>query len=102
MQNFDYAGNILCEIRSQMEIDGHFVTAEYISPSVELMQIPELPSLDWYYRHVFESQYCLQIIKCGKTHCCPEFRSNLKSVLTEGYMPPPYPLKQTPSGLMIP
>lgn len=63
LKNFEHAGNILCEIWSRMSIDGHSVHSEYISPSNQSTSSAELPNSDWYCRHVYESQYCLQVCR---------------------------------------
>ncbi|XP_068989951.1 uncharacterized protein [Neodiprion pinetum] len=103
IKNFEHAGNVLCDVWNRMEIDGYSVHAEYISSlSTASVLSVDLPNSNWYCRHVFESQYCLQIVKCGRSECCTEFRSNLKSLLPDGHLPPPYPLKMTDSGLTIP
>lgn len=63
LKNFEYAGNVLCEVWNNITIDGYSVQAEYISPLNGSTSSTELPSSDWYCRHVFESQYCLQVCK---------------------------------------
>ena len=43
-----------------MDIDGHKVVAEYISPEEEIRSAPALDQ-NWYSNHVRESQYLLQV-----------------------------------------
>ncbi|XP_043469775.1 uncharacterized protein LOC122503338 [Leptopilina heterotoma] len=103
LENFEHAGNILSDIWSNTKIDGFEVFAEYISPSLnENLESPEVPSPTWYCKHVFESQYFLQIIKCDNVSCCQPLRSDLKKVLIFGRLLPPIPVLRDQSGLRIP
>ncbi|KAF6207031.1 hypothetical protein GE061_018269 [Apolygus lucorum] len=98
-RNFEYAANVLCETWSRFVIDGHPVVVEYVAHKGEDLNFEN--SL-WYTNHVRESQYFLQIVKCGDVSCCAPLRSNLKNVLPTGFFPGPYPLKRSPAGLLIP
>ncbi|GBP23662.1 hypothetical protein EVAR_80279_1 [Eumeta japonica] len=84
-----------------MKIDNYDVSAEYRQPK-DSMQDPVEPILAWYNVHVRESQYFLQVIKCADESCCSPPRSALKSVFTYTFMPPPCPILQTPSKLVVP
>ena len=55
---------------------------------------------EWISKHVRQSQYCLEIIKCGDLVCCEPFRSSLLSVVENRFLPPPIPLAQTADGLL--
>lgn len=57
---------------------------------------------EWYSKHVRESQYCLQISKCEDPTCCKKTRSGLKSVLPNGFLPPPYRLQQSKNSFEVP
>lgn len=72
-RNFEYAGNVLAEIFSNVVLDSHPVCAEYISPKEkeaedeleeeeEEADVSSKPSQLWYSIHVRESQYFLQVI----------------------------------------
>ena len=60
-KNFAHAGEILSNIWSQMIIDNFNVYAEYIEPGKqESINCKEI-TREWYYSHVRESQYLLQV-----------------------------------------
>lgn len=100
MKNFANAGQILAEIWSATIIDGEAVVAEYIPPSdnpIEQITNPIEDNSTWYFTHVQESQYFLQVIKCGDGHCCNPPRSDLRKILPKGFMPAPLKLRCEPS-----
>ena len=70
---FEYAGEILAKIWSDMIIDGHPVPAELTSEEVDPEVIKK--SEEWKSKHVRESQYFLQLVKCKNSKCCSPFRS---------------------------
>lgn len=100
IENFNCASRILAEVWNSTVIDGHPVMAEQISSGSQWSdQIQE--NADWYCRHVRESQYLLQIVKCGNPDCCGMMRSSIRSILPEGFVPPPCKLWQSSSGLVV-
>ncbi|KAL7287658.1 hypothetical protein TKK_0018299 [Trichogramma kaykai] len=88
LKNFAKAGETLSEIWSEMEIDKFPVLAKYITPDESL---PSLPVIDysWHQKHVRESQYFLQIVKCDDRSCCTDFRSDVRLFLHDRFFPPP-------------
>jgi len=48
------------------------------------------------------STFILQIIKCDNRSCCKPYRSNLKELLYQGFLPAPYRVKSTEHGIVIP
>ncbi|CAF3912210.1 unnamed protein product, partial [Rotaria sp. Silwood1] len=93
-QNFQRAGDVLAEVWCNTVIDTQAVIAEYISPSSN----PNKPidqNEQWKLKHVRQSQYCLQIVKCDDINCCGTLQTNLKSVLPKGFLPPPTPYEAT-------
>lgn len=61
LKNFQFAGEILAEIWSELRIDDFNVTAEFI-PSGESVSEPVIcTDYYWYSNHVRESQYFLQV-----------------------------------------
>lgn len=60
LKNFEYAAETLAEVWSNMVIDSFSVTAEYVKPE-SVAKEPEPVSSEWYYVHVKESQYFLQV-----------------------------------------
>lgn len=59
-------------------------------------------SVQWRAKHVRESQYCTQIVKCSDGACCRPTRSSIFKLLSSGFLPPPVPLEQTSDGLKAP
>jgi len=127
MKNFENAGRILAEIWSSLVMDGYAVTAAYVSPDEDLPEAEEVSDL-WYAEHVRESQYMLQvsiysyfcfeyncqikplknvfflfqIVKCRNDQCCKPFRSDLRRLLHQGFLPGPYPTRSTTNGIEVP
>ena len=99
-RNFEHGGRVFTEVWKSLEIDGFFVEAEYIGP--EEHPAAEL-SVDehWYTRHVRESQYFLEIVKCDTEQCCGIRRSSLWNLLPDGFLPSPVLVKQTSAGYTI-
>ncbi|CAH0547066.1 unnamed protein product [Brassicogethes aeneus] len=96
--NFEFAGNVLAEIWSSMEIDGYNVTAKYVEAGEQ--DVPEFPDIKWYSKHVRKSQYLLQIVKYKNTECCLP-RSGLFRLLDNRFLPPPVKVKQTVDDLVL-
>ena len=89
---------MLAEVWSSTVIDTHAVVAEYLPPSTNLYK-PHDPNEQWKSKHVRQSQYCLQIVKCDDINCCSPLRTNLKSILADGFLPPPIPYECTNIGI---
>lgn len=99
LKNFQYAGELLAQIWSEMVIDGYPVHAEYKNSEEKIRQ-PLVIDAHWYSTHVRESQYLLQITKCTDVHCCGIVRSDIFSLLVDRFLPPPYPLAHTSEGVI--
>ena len=56
-------------------------------------------SASWKATHLRESQYCLQIVKCKNEACCTPFRSSIRTVLKDRFLPPPIPVVQGEDGI---
>uniref|UniRef100_UPI00358F8CD5 uncharacterized protein n=1 Tax=Myxine glutinosa TaxID=7769 RepID=UPI00358F8CD5 len=97
-QNFAHAGEVLAEIWSHTIIDGHPTVAEYVVSSHHEELLIERDR-DWHAKHVRESQYMLQVVKCHDRSCCDEPISSYFTVVKERFLPPPLPLLQTEDGL---
>ena len=81
-----------------MIIDGHPVLAEFISEEADQEVIKK--SEEWKSKHVRESQYFLQIVKCKDSKCCSLFRSNYLKVIKDRFLTPPISVTRTKtSGL---
>jgi hypothetical protein len=80
-------------------IDGFETTAEYKNPDSEKeIQLPHFEAA-WDGKHVRESQYFLQIVKCDDETCCGVRRSSLFHLIPTGFLPPPISLYQGENGL---
>lgn len=88
-KNFAYAGNVLSEIWSELEINNFKTYASYVDPEDSDIECPEEPSQEWISIHCRISQYVLQIVKCENKKCCKKFRSDWLSVVPNHFMPPP-------------
>ena len=97
MKNFEFAGQTLAEIWSQLVIDGNPVVAEFIDG--EASPVTVVKSEEWKAVHVRESQYLLQIVRCQDEACCMSFQSSYLKVVPGRFLPPPLPIVQTSSGV---
>ncbi|XP_047125601.1 uncharacterized protein LOC124807609 [Hydra vulgaris] len=103
--NFQYAGETLAEIWSNVSIDKFPVVAEFIVPEKSEILYSTLKTKDsfWYARHVQTSQYFLQIVKCENRNCCKQPRGSYFTVIPDRFFPPLIPLSQLPEGrLQVP
>ena len=81
-----------------MIIDGLPVLVEFISEEADQEVIKK--SEEWKSKHVRESQYFLQIVKCKDSKCCSPFRSSYLKVVKDRFLPPPISVtRTTTSGL---
>ena len=69
---------------------------------------PEEPGLaidsvaqEWIDRHMCQSRYLLQIVRCNDLTCCTTSRTNYAEVLRGKFIPPPIPLKVDRAGLKV-
>ncbi|CAF2767137.1 unnamed protein product [Rotaria sp. Silwood2] len=99
-QNFQKAGEVLAEVWSNTVIDSYPVVASYVSSSF-ISQTSSYIDEHWCDRHVVQSQYTLQIVRCNSQDCCGEWRSNFYKIFTQRFLPPPVPLARSSFGLVI-
>lgn len=80
-----------------------FSFSRYVDPDDSVMDPTSILSKDsnWIDKHVRQSQYVLQILKCQDTNCCKPRRSSLFKFLPETGLPAPLPLNQSIEGLKI-
>lgn len=91
-QNFQKAGETLASVWGSTVIDGFETVAAYIPPDHSHLNYPYQndKSIKWISEHVHQSQYLLQIIKCGNRNCCSAYRCTaLFDLLPNGILPPP-------------
>lgn len=100
-ESFNFAGQTLGEIWSDMMIDGQPVFAMYVEHSETYDLVVPEKSQEWFEIHVRTSQYLLQISKCDSLECCGPHRSNLRDVLPTGFLPAPVKFKHSENGKII-
>ena len=98
LRNFEYAAEILAELWSKLVIDGHPVVAEFINE--EPLEITITKSEEWKAKHVRESQYFLQIVKCTDQACCTPFQSSYLKIMKDRFLPPPVPVVYSQNGVI--
>jgi hypothetical protein len=100
--NFQFAGETLSKIWSDVMIDKFPVIAEYIVPENSKRATETLLTTGstWFQEHVRTSQYFTQMFKCCDKNCLlPEVRSLISNVLSSRIFPPPIPVNETSDGL---
>ena len=70
-----------------MIIDGLPVLVEFISEEADQEVIKK--SEEWKSKHVRESQYFLQIVKCKDSKCCSSFHLSYLKVVLDRFLPLP-------------
>ena len=93
LKNFRKAGEILGEIWSNTEVDGHKVSAKWFDPMDDSASFKAFTDrkigADWLDTHVRISKYCLEIAKCGNDDCCTPLRTNVQTILRGKFLPVP-------------
>ena len=75
--SFAAAANILAEVWSESVIDSNPVVAEYLSPPENIREaMIFMEGEEWKAKHVMQSQYMLQIVRCNDNTCCDKWRTN--------------------------
>ena len=102
IKNFEAAGKILAEIWFESITDNHPVVASYTSPpEKEHSKVLFHKTEEWKAKHVRQSQYMLQIVKCSDKSCCKQWRTNYLEFFPERFLPPPVPIATSENGLQI-
>ena len=86
-ENIFKASEILAEIWSNTVIDGHGVDCRAVRLDKEF--IPAEESALWISRHVQQSRYAIQVVKCFDDECCQPFETNWLSVFPDRFVPFP-------------
>ena len=86
-KNFFKAAETLSEIWSNTIIDGYPVECKAVPLNKEF--VPPQPSAMWVSKHVRQTRYSLQIVKCLNKECCTPFATNWLSVFPGRF--PPFP-----------
>ena len=99
MKNFEAAGETLCSLWNDLEIDGFKTVAEFIKdpPSTEIQEF--VASSEFRRDHVFESQYMCVYMKCKDRSCCSPFITNVEVFFPHRRIPALIPIKRTEYGV---
>lgn len=99
MKNFEAAGETLCSLWNELEIDGFKVVAEYIKepPDQEIQQY--VASAEFRRDHVFETQYMTVYMKCKDPSCCSPFITDVEVYFPHRRIPALIPIKRTSRGI---
>ena len=95
-KNFEKAADTLANIWEESLIDGHKVEAHSVKPGTEWKDVEGLDPI-WVAKHVRQSKYVLQIVKCTDPACCKPFRSSWLKVFPQRFLPCPAISKFTSS-----
>lgn len=60
--------------------------------------VPDEPNQEWMARHVLQSRYALQIVKCADHSCCEAFQTNWSNVFPDRFLPAPAVVEYGPEG----
>ena len=96
-ENFFKASEILAEIWSNTVIDGHAIDCQAVRLDQEF--IPAEESALWISRHVQQSWYAIQVVKCFDDECCQPFETNWLSVFPGRFVPFPVVHKYGMKGI---
>ena len=77
IQNFEAAGEVLCDVWRKLVVDGYAVDTEYVSRGVqeETKQFEVSPL--YRSRHIIETQYMTCVLKCDDRECCSPMRTQV-------------------------
>ncbi|CAF4429663.1 unnamed protein product, partial [Adineta steineri] len=71
-------------------IDNHPVVSKYIEPPLnDSEDLNEPENLLWSSKHIRQSQYLLQIIRCTDNKCCTPWRSYYFQFVQDRFIPAP-------------
>lgn len=91
-----------------MHITNYFISQGTANISVETFSGQTIEDEDfsflteaWKQRHVKQSQYLMQIVKCANIDCCKPVRTNIRDFLKDQFLPAPIPLVRSTQGLKL-
>ena len=91
--------DVVSEIWSERLIDNYPVTCKPVDIGSKF--IPKEPEAKWIARHVVQSRYNVQIVKCLDRTCCEEFKTNWNQVFPLRFIPPTIPCTFGSKGLEV-
>ena len=86
-KNSQKATEILANVWSNTVTDGHKVDAQAM-PIGMARKLDEVDA-EWVSKHVQQTRYSLQIVKCLRSECCSQFQTNWLEVFPKRFLPTP-------------
>ncbi|KAF2897910.1 hypothetical protein ILUMI_08267 [Ignelater luminosus] len=87
-------------IKDRTVFDGFEVIAQYVPPaSTAASESTEANDVLWRVRHILQSKYCLQAVKCQDESCCSPMISRLRLYLEDGFLAAPVMFRHGLYGL---
>jgi len=87
-KNFHHAAKVLSEVWNKTIINNHPVDSKAVEPGHAIDDTEEEDPL-WISRHVQQSRYALQVVKCGIASCCKPFSTEWPNVFPSRFIPAP-------------
>lgn len=97
-KNIFQAAEILLDIWSKTVIDGHRVDCVAVPLGQEY--VPPTPDPTWVSKHVQQSWYSLQIVKCFDFKCCEPFITDWPKMFPSRFLPYPSVYEYGESGMV--
>ena len=98
-KNFYAAAEALSDVWNQTTIDNHQVDCKPIKKGCEFQPKEEDPK--FIAKHVLQSRYSLQIVKCLDQKCCEPFQTDWLKLFPKRFIPPPTACQYGPKGLEV-
>lgn len=98
IKNFEAAGGVLADLWSNMEIDGHKVTSEFVAKAVKEDTVEYKVSPAYRSKHVLETQYMTVFLKCDDRSCCTAPKTMIETFFPGRRIPTLIPVRLSPSG----
>ena len=95
-KNFFKAAEVLSEIWSKTVIDGRPVDSQAVP--LDQSFVPPTPDANWVGKHVRQTRFTLQIVKCQNQKCCEPFKTNWLDVFPDHFFPFPAVYKYESNG----
>lgn len=97
-ENFKAAGEVLSEVWSNLVIDDHPVTCEYVSQKPPEYISGFTVSASYKSRHLIETQYMTVALKCEDVMCCAPPKTMVSKFFPGRRVPALIPIKHTING----
>ena len=97
-QNFEFAGNLLCETWNTLKIDGYDVVSEYIKAPPKASTLNYKCSSTYKMKHLIETQYFTAVLKCDERQCCGRMETSVSAYFPNRRVPALIPINFTIQG----